>query len=115
MEYLFLFLISKYFFKLNYYKHQNYSIIFIILFGLFKDLVKLFNKTALLEYYYIIFVLFLQIIMAFIDSFIIGNVKILMESNFISPYHICSTFGLINGLITIISYFIVTYIPCKGI
>ena len=38
-----------------------------------------------------------------------------MESKYLSPYHICSTFGLINMLIAIISYFIVTYIPCKGI
>ena len=35
-----------------------------------------------------------------------------MESKFLSPYHICSTFGLINGLISIIFYFFVTYTPC---
>jgi len=114
IEYILLFLMSKYFFKLNYYKHQNYAIIFIILFGLFQGLYKIFNKADLLGYGFIIFALLLQIAMAFIDSFIIGNVKILMESNFLSSYHICSTFGLINGLISIISYFIVTNIPCKA-
>jgi len=114
MEYLLLFLMSKYFFKLNYYKHQNYAIIFIILFELFKDLYKLFIKADQLSYAIIIYALIIQIAMAFIDSFIIGNVKILMESKFLSSYHICSTVGLINGLITIISYFIVTYTPCKG-
>jgi len=47
MEFLFLFLISKYIFNSNYYKHQNYSIIFIILFGLLKYLVKLFSEDKL--------------------------------------------------------------------
>ena len=54
----------------------------------------------------------LQIIHSFIDSYTIGNTKILMESKYLSPYLICSTFGLINGLISIIFYFFVTYTPC---
>ena len=115
MEYLLLFLIAKSIFKLNYYKHQNYSIIFIILFGLLKYLAKLYSEKNLVNNYKeIILVLLLQILQAFIDSYIIGNVKILMEYKYLSPYLICSTFGLINGFITIISYFIVTYIPCNN-
>ena len=115
MEYLLLFLISKSIFKLNYYKHQNYSIIFIILFGLLKYLAKLYSEKNLVNNYKeIILVLLLQILQTFIDSYIIGNVKILMEYKYLSPYLICSTFGLINGFITIISYFIVTYIPCNN-
>jgi hypothetical protein len=97
MEYLLLFLISKSIFKLNYYKHQNYSIIFIILFGLLKYLAKLYTEKNLVNNYKeIILVLLLQILQAFIDSYIIGNVKILMEYKYLSPYHICSTFGLIK-------------------
>jgi hypothetical protein len=115
MEYLLLFLISKFIFKLNYYKHQYYSIIFIILFGLLKYLVKLYSEDNLNNNYKeVILVLMLQIIHAFIDSYIIGNVKKLMRSKYLSPYLICSTFGIINGLITIISYFIVTYFPCNN-
>jgi len=115
MEYLLLFLISKSIFKNNYYKHQNYSIIFIILFGLLKYIVKLIiEKDLKNNYKEVILILLLQIIQAFIDSYIIGNVKILMEIKYLSPYLICSTFGLINGLITIISYFIVTYFPCNN-
>ena len=115
MEYLLLFLISKYIFKSNYYKHQNYSIIFIILFGLLKYLVKLYTEKGLENNYKeVILILLLQIIQAFIDSYIIGNAKMLMESKYLSPYLICSTFGLVNGLITIISYFIVTYFPCNN-
>jgi len=38
-----------------------------------------------------------------------------MESKYLSPYHICSTFVLIKGLITIIFYFIATYIPCNDL
>jgi len=114
MEYLFLFLISKYIFNLNYYKHQYYSIIFIILFGLLKYLVKLYCEVNLKDKYKeIILILLLQIMQAFIDSYTIGNVKILMGSKYLSPYLICSIFGLINGLITIISYFIVSYFPCN--
>jgi len=113
MEYLLLFLISKYIFKLNYYKHQNYSIIFIILFGLLKYLIKLYSEINLkYNHKEVILVLFLQIVHACIDSYIIGNIKILMESKYLSPYFICSTIGLINGIITNISYFIVTYFPC---
>ena len=115
MEYLLLFLISKFIFKSNYYKHQNYSIIFIILFGLLKYLVKLYSENNLKNNYKeVIFVLMLQIIHAFVDSYIIGNCKILMGSKYLSPYFICSSFGLINGLISIISYFIVTYVPCNN-
>ena len=114
MEFLFLFLISKYIFNSNYYKHQNYSIIFIILFGLLKYLVKLYSEDELQNKYKEVFlILLLQIMQAFIDSYIIGNVKLLMESKYLSPYLICSTFGLINGLITIISYFIISYFPCN--
>ena len=114
MEYLFLFLISKYLFKLNYYKHQYYSIIFIFLFGLLKYLSKLYGEGNLKDKYKeVILVLLLQIMQAFIDSYTIGNIKLLMESKYLSPYLICSTFGLINGLITIISYFIVSYFPCN--
>jgi len=113
MEYLLLFLISKFIFKNNYYKHQNYSIIFIILFGLLKYLVKLYTENNLKNNYRaVILVLMLQIIHAFIDSYTICNTKILMESKYLSPYLICSTFGLINGLISIIFYFFVTYTPC---
>ena len=113
MEYLLLFLISKSIFKNNYYKHQNYSIIFIILFGLLKYIVKLISEKDLKDNYKeIILILLLQILQAFIDSYTIGNVKILMESKYLSPYLICSTFGLINGLISIIFYFFVTYTPC---
>ena len=113
MEFLLLFLISKFIFKMNYYKHQNYSIIFIILLGLLKYLVKLYTENNLSNNYKeVILVLMLQIIHSFIDSYTIGNAKILMESKYLSPYLICSTFGLINGLISIISYFIVTYTPC---
>ena len=113
MEFLLLFLISKFIFKMNYYKHQNYSITFIILFGLLKYLVKLYTENNLSNNYKeVILVLMLQIIHSFIDSYTIGNTKILMESKYLSPYLICSTFGLINGLISIIFYFFVTYTPC---
>jgi hypothetical protein len=115
MEYLLLFLISKYIFKMNYYKHQYYSIIFIIFFGLLKYIVKLFSEGNIKnKYKEVLSILLLQIIQAFVDSYIIGNAKILMESKYLSPYFICSIFGLINGLITIISYFIVTYVPCNN-
>jgi len=113
MEFLLLFLISKYIFKLNYYKHQNYSIIFIILFGLLKYLIKLYSENYInYKSKEVILVLFLQIVHACIDSYIIGNIKILMESKYLSPYLICSIIGLINGLIAITSYFIATYFPC---
>ena len=110
MEYLLLFLMSKYYFNLKYYKHQYCSIILIILFDLLKDLAKSIITNDLLLF----FILFPQIIYDLFDSLIIGFIKILMEFKYLSPYHICSTFGFIKGLITIIFYFIVTYTPCNN-
>ena len=79
-----------------------------------KYLVKLYSEDELQnKYKEVILILLLQIMQAFIDSYIIGNAKILMESKYLSPYLICSTFGLINGLIIIIPYFIVSYFPCN--
>ena len=115
IDYLLLFLISKFIFKLNYYKHQYYSIAFIILFGLLKYLIKLFTERNLnYNYKEVILVLMLQIIHAFIDSYSTGNIKILMEYKYLSPYFISSIIGLINGLIAIICYFIATYFPCNN-
>ena len=115
IDYLLLFLISKFIFKLNYYKHQYYSIAFIILFGLLKYLIKLFTERNLnYNYKEVILVLMLQIIHAFIDSYSTGNIKILMEYKYLSPYFISSIIGIINGLIAIICYFIATYFPCNN-
>ena len=62
---------------MNYYKHQKYLIIFIILFGLLKDLVKLFSKDNLKgNFMDVILLLFLQIMRDFFDCFIIGIIKI---------------------------------------
>ena len=100
---------------MNYYKHQYYSIAFIILFGLLKYLIKLFTERNLnYNYKEVILVLMLQIIHAFIDSYSTGNIKILMEYKYLSPYFISSIIGIINGLIAIICYFIATYFPCNN-
>ena len=114
MKYMLLFLISKYIFKMNYYKHQYLSIILIIFLALFNYLIKIF-----FDYSYedkvkdIAIILVLKIIKALLDSIIIGHIKILMESKYLSPYQICSIFGFVNGAIIMITYFLVSYNPCN--
>ena len=65
MEFLFLFLISKYFYKIKYYKHQYISIIIIVIFEFIKSiiLIIIINKPS-------IYNLFKDLSISFISSFV---------------------------------------------
>ena len=105
-EYFFFLIFSISILKVIYYKHQYYSIILLMIFGIFRYLYVInfdISKKILIE-----------LIIAFIDCIIYGYIKGLMEYNYFSIYKCCYIFGFINVPIIIIIYFIVSYIPCDS-
>ena len=109
IEFTFLFLISYLVFKLQYYKHQYISIIFIILGEILRIIVKLILKDDNNINFFLINSC-AQIVRAFIDSVFLGYSKALMEYKYFSPYKALSIFGFINGIIMTIIYIIFNYI-----
>ena len=106
-EFIFLFCTSFFIFKLNYYKHQYITIIIIIFLEIFRLLIKLINngKSDFFEK------TGLQILRAILDSIFVSYSKGLIEYKYFSPYKALYTFGFFNGLIMLIIYIIVTFIP----
>ena len=105
---LLLVIFSYLLFKNKFYRHQICSVIIIIILGIFRYILKL-------NYYYeecpnLFLDLFLQNIVAIIESIIIIYAKGLMELKFFSPYKICYINGLINTIIILILLLIFTFI-----
>ena len=57
--------------------------------------------------------LLIQLIIAFIDCIFLGYISGLMKYKYFSIFKCCYIFGFINVPITMVIYFIVSYIPCK--
>ena len=110
VEFIFFFFTSLMIFKLNYYKHQYYSIVILIILELFRFIMKecVHHEEDWKKF---IIQFFLKIIKAFIDSLFIGYSKGLMEYKYFSPYKALYIFGFINGAIMLIIYIIVSYKP----
>ena len=85
-------------YRIKFYKHQIYSISFIIALGMIRYLIKLINSISNVEIHY----MFLQLGTTILESIIIVYIKGLMEYKYFSPYKICYLFGLINNIIIII-------------
>ena len=108
MKFLFLFLISKYFYKIKYYKHQNISIIIIVIFELIKSIIRIIagnNAFDLLKD------LFISIILSFLEAICITYFKGLMLYKYFSPYKTTFIFGIIDASITLILFIIFSFIP----
>jgi len=56
----------------------------------------------------------LQIVLGLGEAIYFLYVKSLMQYNFFSPYKVCYVFGIINGIIILIIYFIISEIKCSG-
>ena len=98
-------------YKIRFYKHQILSVIIIILLGIFRYILKIYH------YYYenfeeinLYLQLFLQFIIASIESIVIIYIKGLMEYKFFSPFKVCYTFGLIISTITFTLLIIFSFI-----
>ena len=82
-------------YRIKFYKHQIYSISFIIALGMIRYLIKLINSISNIEIHYML----LQLGTTILESIIIVYIKGLMEYKYFSPYKICYLFGLINNII----------------
>ena len=105
---LLLIIFSYLIYNIKFYKHQIYSISFIILLGMIRYLIKLITSKNVDILY-----LFMQLVTTFVESIVIVYIKGLMEYKYFSPYKICYVFGLVNNIIIIIisliAFFFVEY------
>ena len=112
-ELIFIFLLSKYIYKTEFYKHQYYSILILTAVSFTKFFVENIEnlKTEVFKYIRIFLVL---IFLSFINSLILVFVKGLMQYKYISPYKTVYSMGFINFIILAIIYIILTFIPCEA-
>ena len=110
--YFFSFIFSILIFKKNNHIHQYISIIIIIILAIYRIIIKsIYNlNNNLLN---IVMLLSINIVDSFSMAFIYANFKIVMEKYFFSYYKTLYIFGFINGIIILIIYLILSYIPCK--
>ena len=112
---LLLVILSYLFYKNKCYRHQICSVIIIIILGIFRYILKLIGYYKKYNKYPNLFLdLFLQNIVAIIESIIIIYTKGLMELKFFSPYKICYINGVINTIIILILLIIFTFIKSEG-
>ena len=114
LQLIFLFIYSIYSYRTKFYKHQYYPFILIILIGILRYIIKLY-ECYLLEnnLWQIILNLIIQIIIAGCETFTILYSKGLMKYKYFSPYKACYIFGFINGFFLLIILFILSFIKCN--
>lgn len=131
---LFIILFMDTYFIINYYKHQRYSMIFVICVNSIllvissflpntnnqEDNLKDKNTYQIIEditnsKYFFIVVLLIFIFLSSLLSFGRVKIKILMYFNYISPYRIIYYIGIIGSLMTFISLILVSFFNCKEI
>ena len=104
--FLILFVITNYVFKRKCYKHQFIAIIIILLSSFLKNLY--FHKYSL-----DLLLFTIKLINDISLSFFIIFSKIIMEKYYFSPYKNCYIFGIINLIITLILYIVISNVSCK--
>ena len=107
-ELIFLFLLSKIMYGIQYYRHQHVSIIVLAVIALVNLIVKNMNKGISNLFFNFIY----HLIYSFFKSLMAVYIKGLMEYKYISPYKACYRFGMTNLAIVTIVYIIVTFFPC---
>ena len=108
-ELIFLFLLSKYLYNNQFYRHQYVSIILLTLISL-GDIIFQYANVGIGKFFVI---LSYRIGYSFLKSVLIIYIKGLMDYKNISPYKVCFIFGIFNFIIVTIAYIIVSFIPCK--
>ena len=110
-----LFILSKFLFKYNYYKHQYISVILIICLGLIRYLAKFihFKNTTKIIFRDIVVDIIFHVIIYTCLSFYISLSKIFMEKYFFSPWKTSLIVGLINLSSNLTLYFIFTFNSCE--
>ena len=110
-ELIFLFLLSKKMYNIQFYKHQNFSIIILTISGFINFTVK-YMEISIGNFFLF---LFIHLFYSFLKSMITVYIKGLMEYKYISPYKACYIFGMINLIIVTIIYLIVSFVPCDNV
>ena len=122
---VFIILFMDSFFVMNYYKHQIYSLAFIIITNTILLLISSFLKNSeggkntyeIIEdvtghsYTFIIF-MGIFILLSFLLSYSRVKSKVLMYFNYISPYKIIYYYGIIGAILTAIGLVFVTFKNC---
>ena len=109
---IFLVVISIYIYNIPFYKHHYCCIIFIMIIELIKYIFKIIYFYS--SNFELLDDILIQIIVGFAEAAVITYLKGLMEFKFFSPYKACYVFGFINTIITLILFFVVSYIPIKN-
>ena len=105
---IFLFTISIFIFKNKYYNHQYFSIVGIIILLIISYIFQnIFAKSFSID------VLFLNILIGIMKSISFGYSQLFMSKYYYSPLKVCYEFGMINSIISLILYFIISHIPCE--
>ena len=103
-----LFIISIIFIKNKYYKHQYFSILGIIILLLISYIFQnIFAKSFSID------ILLLNIVIGITKTISFGYSHLFMRIYYYSPLKVCYVFGMINSIISLILYFIISHIPCE--
>ena len=110
IEYLIIFLVSKYAYNIEvYYKHQNISFLILILVEDFKTIYFFIKAQSYQIFDPMIIILVLLNSILYSISYL--YIKGLMKYNFISPYRCNYKVGIINVPLIIIIYIIISFTP----
>ena len=109
-ELISLFLLSKYLYNIQFYRHQYFSIIILTLIGIGDVIFKHYDEG--IGKFFI--GLSYRIGYSFLKSLLIIYIKGLMEFKHITPYKACFIFGIFNFIIVTIAYVIISFIPCSA-
>ena len=107
---IFLFLLSKLFYKKQYYKHQYISIAILTIF----EFISFFFQFVSGSVGSFFFNLHCHIVYSFLKSSVTVYIKGLMEYKYYSPYKTCFIFGFVNLIIIALVYLIASFFPCDG-
>ena len=106
IESIYLYPLSMYFIHKKYYKHQKISIFYIIISSLIIYLLRTkYDIDTLL-------ILLYQVFTSFFNAMFVIYRKYLMDFRYFSIYKVTCLFGIINCIILIIVYIIISFIPC---
>ena len=105
---IFLFFISVFVFKNKYYKHQYFSLVGIIILLIISYLFQnLFAKS------FSAIILLVNILIGITKSISFGYSQLFIRKYYYSSYKSCYVFGMINTIISLALYFLISHIPCK--
>ena len=127
---IFILLFMKKYFSISLYKHQKFSIFFIIITSTPLLIVSSFfpiinneelknkNTYQIIKYmvngYFVIVVLLAFIILSCLLSYARVNAKILMDYRYLSPYKVILYHGLVGSFSIIISLVVLSFTECQG-